>query len=98
MGKLAIGLISLVVGLVVGGISASMLVGGAAAGAGAGAGIMTGMCSTIQAAQNAGVMSPEEADQTLAQVVTDLSAKEGTSVEITGTAQGCADFMANFAS
>ncbi|GGD62307.1 hypothetical protein [Croceicoccus mobilis] len=98
MGKFAIGLIALVFGLVIGGVSASMIVGGAAAGAGAGAGIMTGMCSTIQAAQNAGVMSAEDADRTIAQVASDLSDKDGASIEITGTAQECADFMAKYAS
>lgn len=95
MGKTAIGVIALIVGLVGGTLVGGSLIGGAAMGAGAGVGLSAGICSTVQAAQDLNYLSDAQVDEVLSQAAKDLSGKtelaEGE--EIVGSSAACADVM-----
>ena len=96
MGKTAIGVIALLVGLVGGPLIGGSLIGGAAMGAGAGVGLSAGICSTLQAAQELNYLSDTQVDEVLSQAAMDLSGKtelaEGE--EIVGSSAACAEVMA----
>lgn len=72
MGKAVIGVIALVIGLAIGGFGGLSLGGGAMMGMGVATGLSAGICSTVQAAQEEGVMTAEQVDQVLKRAAADL--------------------------
>lgn len=92
MGKLIIGLI---VGLVIGAGGALVFGGGAMMGVGVGTGLSAGICSTIGAAQEAGLITPEQADEIVAAAGEQLSgmSAEDRATPLVGTAAACDDVM-----
>ena len=95
MGKTVIGLIGLVVGAVLGAMFGGALIGGSAAGLGVATGLSAGICSTVQAAQEEGLLTAEEVDQVLNRAAADSAAMVGseTPETIVGSAADCAGVM-----
>lgn len=91
MGKAIIGVICLVVGLVVGAVFGGSLVGGGAMGVGIATGLSAGVCTTVKAAQEEGIMTAEQVDQVLTRATADMAAMSGeTSTDaIVGSAAEC---------
>lgn len=73
MGKTVIGLVGLAIGLVIGGFGGLSVGGDAMMGAGVGTGLSTGICSTIQAAREEGLLTDGQVDQVLRRATEDLS-------------------------
>lgn len=98
MGKLGIGIASLIIGLLVGAIGGALLGGGAAAGAGAASGLSTGICSTVQAAQELELLTAGQVDQVLNKAAQDMSGKEvlADGQKVVGSAEACAKVMEKF--
>jgi len=97
MGKFAVGIISLVVGLVLGAIGALTVGGGAMAGVGVATGLTTGICMTVEAAEDIGLMTPDQVEEVLARAAENLSSvggmPEGQQSEIADTSAECKNFM-----
>ena len=96
MGKIVIGLAGLVVGALLG----VFLIGGAAAGLGVATGLGAGICSTVQAAVEEGLLTPEQVDQVLNRAASDLAAMSdevSSQSEIVGSSSDCDDVMARLA-
>lgn len=92
MGKLIIGLI---IGLVVGAGGALTFGGGAMMGAGVATGLSAGMCSTIKSAQNAGLMTTEQADQVMAGAAEVLvGVLDSEDDDVAGSAAACDQVLA----
>lgn len=72
MGKAVVGIIGLVIGLAVGGYGGLTLGGGAMMGVGVATGLSAGLCATVQAAQEEGIMKAEQVDQVLKRAAADL--------------------------
>ncbi|MDK3074294.1 hypothetical protein QO034_14375 [Sedimentitalea sp. JM2-8] len=96
MGKIVLALICLVVGLFIGTMFGGALIGGSAAGIGIATGLGAGVCSTVQAAQDEGIMTPEQVDQVLNRAAADLAAMSGTGTPaaIVGSAAECSEVLA----
>ncbi|MCT8160021.1 hypothetical protein [Pseudoruegeria sp. SHC-113] len=95
MGKTGIAIISLVVGLGVGSWGGLNLGGGAMMGVGVATGLSSGICATVQAAQEEGLLTAEQVDLVLNRAAQDISGKaelaEGE--QMIGSADQCAEFM-----
>jgi hypothetical protein len=94
MGKTLLAIICLIGGLVIGTFFGGALIGGGAVGIGVATGLGAGICSTVQAAQNEGIMTAEQVDQVLNRAAADLAAMSGdethdTPEEIVGSAAEC---------
>lgn len=76
MGNLLIGVLGLVVGLVLGAVLGGSMIGGTAAGFGVATGLSAGICSTVQAAQEEGLLTAEQVDTVLTRAAADLGATE----------------------
>ena len=74
MGKFLIGVIGLVVGLIGGAVIGGSLLGGAATGVGIATGLSAGICSTMTAATEEGLLTEEQVAQVLARAASDLGA------------------------
>lgn len=96
MGKVAISIISLIVGIVIGGAGAMTIGGGLMAGIGAATGLSGGICMTIEAAQDLGLMNDEEVDQVLTKATENLSgvSEIPDDQKIVGSAAQCQEVMA----
>lgn len=95
MSKILLSLAALVVGIVIGAVAALSLGGGAMMGVGVGTGLSSGICVTVEAAQQEGVMTPEQVDQVLARAARNAaggSLPEGT--QIAGSAAQCEEVLA----
>lgn len=96
MSKTVLAILSLIIGLAVGAYGGLSLGGGAMMGIGVATGLSSGICATVQAAQEEGIMTAEQADVVLARAAKDLSSKasipEGD--QMVGTATRCDAFMA----
>jgi hypothetical protein len=92
MGKFLIGVVGLVVGLVIGAFVGLNFGGGAMMGAGVATGLSAGICSTVQAAQEEGLLTPGQVDQVLDRAARDVA--EMASIQpgetIVGGAADCA--------
>lgn len=95
MGKAVIGILGLVVGLLGGTMFGGALIGGTAMGIGAGTGLSAGICATVQAAQEEGIMTAEQVDQVLIRAAQDLAGTEGVpeGADMVGGAAECAAVM-----
>lgn len=72
MGKAFLAIIALVVGVVIGAFGALSLGGGAMLGAGVATGLSAGICATVEATQEEGVMTAEQVDQVLQRAAHDI--------------------------
>ncbi|WP_425045319.1 hypothetical protein [Primorskyibacter sp. S87] len=77
MGKLIIGIL---VGVILGFFGSSMMLG-SAAGLGAAAGLSAGICSTVKAAQEEGLLDAAQVDQVLNRAASDMAAMSGKAYE-----------------
>ena len=98
MGKVGIGIASLIIGLLAGALGGALLAGGAAAGAGAATGLSAGICSTVQAAQDLELLTAEQVDQVLNKAAQNLSGKDALPADekVVGSADACAQVMEKF--
>ncbi len=91
MGKFLIAILFLILGAVVGAVGGLTLGGGAMAGIGVATGLSAGICSTVKAAQEEGLLSSEQVDQVLNRAARDLESisnlPEGE--QVVGTATAC---------
>lgn len=96
MGRFLIAVIGLVIGIAIGGFGAMTLGAGAMAGLGAGTGLATGICSTVKAAQDEGIMTVAQVDQVLNRAAKNLAAMSGKPVEkeVVGSAAACENVLA----
>lgn len=95
MGKVGTLIIGLIVGLIGGTMFGGALIGGAATGLGAATGISAGICSTVRAAEEEGLLTPEQVDQVLTRAAADMSDMASTD-GIVGGAADCEMFMQKF--
>jgi hypothetical protein len=96
MGKLAIGIVALLVGLFGGVLVGGPLIGGAMAGAGAGVGLSAGTCMTVRAAQELGYLNDEQIDEVMERAAKDISGSDvAKDQQIVGSAAACRDVMEN---
>lgn len=95
MGKFGFGLIGLVIGLAAGVFGAITLGGGAMTGIGVGTGLSAGICSTVIAAQEEGLLSAEQVDRVLVRAANDLAAMANSAggEALVGSAAACEDVM-----
>lgn len=77
MGKLLIGIVGLVIGIVAGTFFGRAMIGGAATGVGIATGMSAGVCSTVIAAQEEGLLTTEQVDQVLTRAAADLAEISG---------------------
>jgi hypothetical protein len=96
MGKVLIALAALGVGAVAGAVLGTALLGGAMTGAGVAVGLSAGICSTVKAAQEEGLMTPEQVDQVMNRAAADVAAASGKDApaEIAGSAAACETALA----
>lgn len=92
MGKILIGL---VIGLVIGGLGGFMLLG-VGAGVGISTGLSAGICSTVQAAEELGMMTPEQVDEVLNRAAQNVAGEVDLpqGEQMVGGAADCETFMA----
>ncbi|WP_193139071.1 MULTISPECIES: hypothetical protein [unclassified Meridianimarinicoccus] len=95
MGKLLIGVIMLVVGLLIGAFVGAPMMIGTAAGVGIATGLGAGICTTVQAAQDEGLLSAEQVDQVLTRASRNLDTDGSYDGEIVGSAAQCEEVLAN---
>lgn len=95
MSKVTTSILGLIVGLIGGTFFGGSLIGGAATGVGLATGLSAGICSTVQAAQEEGLMTPEQVDQVLTRAAADLAEASGQagSADIVGIAADCENVM-----
>jgi len=96
MGKTGVGIAALIVGLLAGAVGGLSLGGGAMMGAGAATGVSMGICSTVQAAQDIGALTPAQVDQVLNRAAQNISGKQKLPEDVSalGSAKACADYLA----
>ena len=99
MGKAVIGIIGLIIGAVLGIVFGAPLMMGTAAGLGVASGLNAGICATVQAAQDEGLLSAEQVDQVLTRAASDIAAVQGLELEddILGSSAHCEKVMADLA-
>lgn len=99
MGKAVTGIIGLIVGAVLGVVFGGPLMMGTAAGFGIATGLNAGICATVQAAENEGLLSPEEVDQVLTRAASDMASMQGLELEneSLGSSENCEKVMADLA-
>ena len=93
MDKLSIAAIALVIGAISGAFIGRSMLGGAMMGVGTG--LSAGICSTVKAAQEEGLLTADQVDQVMNRAGKDLAAWSG-SVEpgsVAGTAAACDDAL-----
>ncbi|MGJ8586185.1 MAG: hypothetical protein ACSHXD_19000 [Marinosulfonomonas sp.] len=100
MGKFGSGIIGAIIGVAVGAVGGLSLGGGAMMGVGVATGLSAGVCSTVQAAQEEGLLTAEQVDQILNRAAADLTS--GTNLpegeQMVGSAAQCDDVMAKLKS
>ncbi|MFC1680274.1 hypothetical protein ACFL1S_00545 [Pseudomonadota bacterium] len=91
MGKVLIAILFLVIGLIVGGVGAITIGGGAMAGIGVATGLSAGICSTVKAGQEEGLLTAEQVDQLLNRASRDLAgvAELPEGEDMVGSAAAC---------
>lgn len=96
MGRILIGLLGLVAGLVIGAILGGTMIAGTATGIGAATGMSAGICSTVIAATEEGLLTEEEVEQVLTRAAADLggTVEEG---QLVGSVAQCEEVMQGLA-
>jgi hypothetical protein len=99
MGKAVVGIIGLIVGAALGVVFGGPLMMGTAAGLGVASGLNAGICATVQAAQDEGLLSAEQVDQVLTRAATNLAAVQGREPGdgVLGSSAHCEKVMADLA-
>ena len=97
MGKALIAVIFLIIGVGIGAVFGGALIGGGAAGMGIATGLSAGICSTVQAAQEEGIMTAEQVDLVLTRASANMAGLSGveTSEPIVGSAAQCDTVLEN---
>ena len=97
MGKVVICVIGLVVGLVGGVVFGGALLGGAGAGIGVATGASAGICLTLQAAEEEGLLTSDQIDQVMTRAAADMAEISGQqdSASIVGVRAECAAVIQN---
>lgn len=95
MSKIVFAIIGIVVGAVLGVFLVAPMMSGAAAGIGVATGLSAGICSTVQAAQEEGLLTPEQIDQVLNRAASDMAEFSGEVVPngLVGGVDECASIM-----
>ncbi len=93
MGKVLFGIIGLVLGLVGGAIFGGSIIGGTVAGAGIATGLSAGICSTVIAAEEEGLLSDEQIAQVLTRAATDMGGAVPEESTLVGTRADCETVM-----
>ena len=95
MGKVLIGVIGLVIGLIGGAMFGGAIIGGTAAGVGIATGFSAGICSTVTAAEEEGLLTAEQVDQMLSKAASDLAEMSGETApgDVVGTSAECESVM-----
>lgn len=95
MGRILIGIVGLIIGLIGGAVFGGSLIGGTAAGIGIATGASAGICMTVQAAEEEGLLTPDEIDQVLTRAAADAAAIAGTETpgQIVGSADDCTEVL-----
>jgi hypothetical protein len=90
MGRVFIGIIGVVVGLIGGALLGGTIIGGTAAGVGVATGLSAGICSTMTAALEEGLLTDTQVDQILARATTDLggTVEQGQLVDTIADCEG----------
>ncbi|MBF9058464.1 hypothetical protein HKCCSP123_04645 [Rhodobacterales bacterium HKCCSP123] len=94
MGRILFGLVGLILGLVGGTMFGGALLGGSAAGIGIATGMTAGVCTTVMAATEEGLLTAEQVEQVMARAAADLGAATEATPEASTVAQ-CEEFMEN---
>ena len=94
MGKALVSVVFLAIGIVIGG-GIALFGLGAATGIGVATGLSAGICATVQAAQDEGLLDAAQIDRIMTRAASDLGAATGgaTGDEITGTLVQCETVM-----
>jgi hypothetical protein len=92
MGKALIGLLGLVLGLIGGAVVGGSLLGGAATGVGIATGLSAGICSTVTAATEEGLLTEEQVAQVLTRAAADLGGMAEAG-ELVGSTADCERVM-----
>ena len=90
MGKVLIAIIFLVIGLAIGIFGGGLLIG-ASTGVGIATGVSAGICSTVQAAEQEGLLTPDQVDQVLNRAAANVAELAGSEApaEMVGSAAEC---------
>lgn len=95
MSKILIGVLSLIAGAILGVVVLGPVLVGGAAGIGIATGLSAGVCATMTAAQEEGLLSTEQVDQILTRAASDLAEMSGKTLdgEIVGSIDKCGNVM-----
>lgn len=95
MGKALIAVLGLIVGAALGVFFVAPVLTGAAAGVGVATGLSAGICATVQAAEEEGLMTQEQIDQVLNRAATNMAdlAGEEAPGDIVGAVADCEAVM-----
>ncbi len=95
MAKILIGLVGLIVGAIGGAVFGGALIGGAATGIGIATGASAGICMTVTAAEEEGLLTSEEIDTVLSRAAADAAefAGDDAPTDIVGARDDCAAVM-----
>ena len=95
MGKVIIGVIALLLAIIGGAMFGGAIIGGTAAGVGVATGLSAGICSTVTAAEEEGLLTPEQVDQILSRAAADLAEMSGETSpgDVVGTIAECESVM-----
>lgn len=93
MGKAIIGIVALIVGFVGGAVLGGGALTGMAAGAGIATGLSAGICATVTAAQEEGLLDDAQIAQVLARAATDMGGELPADADLISSREQCADVM-----
>ena len=93
MGKVVISIVALIAGFVGGAVVGGSALTGMAAGAGVATGLSAGICATVTAAAEEGLLSDEEIGQVLARAAMDMGAEVSSEESLVGSREDCANVM-----
>lgn len=93
MGKALVAIVCLVIGLIGGTIFGGSILGGTAAGIGVATGLSAGICSTVTAAKEEGLLTDEQIAQVLARAAADMGSEVPADVSLVSSANECAGVM-----
>lgn len=94
MGKAIIGILALIVGFVGGAILGGGALTGVATGVGVATGLSAGICATVSAAQEEGLLNDEQIAQVLARAAADMGGEVPEGTELVNARQDCEGVMA----
>lgn len=93
MGKVVFGIIGLIIGALGGTMFGGSMLAGSAAGVGIATGLSAGICSTVIAAEEEGLLTPEQVNQVLARAATDMGASVPDDAALVDTKADCEAVM-----